>query len=46
MSQPKPRTLGELKSSGYQPQSIRAELRRNLIAALRSKADVKVFLNP
>ena len=27
----KPRTLGELKRSGYRPQSVKAELRKNLI---------------
>jgi len=32
----KPRTLGELKESGYQPLSIREEMRKNLIALLES----------
>lgn len=31
-----PKTLGELKSSGYQPFSIREEMRANLIARLES----------
>lgn len=38
MSQPK--TLGELKKSGYKPKSIKDELRENLIARLRSKEQV------
>src|SRR3954469_10528604 len=33
----KPRTLGELKKTGYTPQTVRGELRRNLLAALRDK---------
>jgi magnesium chelatase subunit I len=37
MSASKPRTLGALKRSGYQPETIRDELRRNLLAALRTK---------
>jgi magnesium chelatase subunit I len=32
----KPRTLGELKESGYQPLSIREEMRKNLIHLLES----------
>ncbi len=32
----KPRTLGELKESGYQPKSIREEMRSNLIRMLES----------
>lgn len=32
---PKPSTLGELRSSGYTPTSVRDELRRNLVDALR-----------
>ncbi len=31
-----PNTLGELKSSGYQPLPVKAELRKNLIAKLRA----------
>lgn len=30
------RTLGQLKAAGYQPESVKDELRRNLIARLRS----------
>ncbi|HUJ77068.1 MAG TPA: AAA family ATPase, partial [bacterium] len=33
---PKARTLGELKQSGYQPLSLREEMRKNLIAVLES----------
>lgn len=33
----RPTTLGELKASGYQPQSVRTELRRNLRAKLANK---------
>jgi magnesium chelatase subunit I len=32
-----PQTFGELKSSGYQPLPVKAEIRRNLIAKLRSR---------
>ena len=31
-----PATLGELKASGYQPEPVKAEIRRNLIARLHS----------
>ena len=31
----RPRTLGELKASGYRPESVKQEMRRNLIAKLR-----------
>ena len=31
-----PRTLGELKAAGYQPQSVREEMRKNLIAAMEA----------
>ena len=34
------RTLGELKKSGYQPRSVKQELRDNLIAKLQSKEEV------
>jgi magnesium chelatase subunit I len=33
----KPQTLGELKSSGYAPRSVKEELRRNLRCALEKK---------
>jgi magnesium chelatase subunit I len=32
----RPRTLGELKSSGYRTRSVKDELRANVIARLRS----------
>lgn len=35
-TKPAPRTLGELKASGYQPVSIREELRRNVIARIEA----------
>ncbi len=34
------KTIGELKASGYQPVSIREEMRRNLIAMIRKKKTV------
>ena len=34
------RTLGDLKKSGYQPRSIKAELRANLIEKIKNKEDV------
>lgn len=34
----RPRTIGELKQSGYQPVSVKAEMRRNLIRKLKSEA--------
>jgi len=34
------KTLGELKSSGYQVQTVRKEMRRNLISKLQAKEDV------
>ena len=40
MTQPTIKTLGELKKSGYQPRSVKQELRDNLIAKLRSKEEV------
>jgi len=36
MATPQPRTLGELKSSGWRSRSVRDELRGNLVAAIRS----------
>ena len=36
MTSNRPRTVGELKASGYQPLGVKDELRRNLIAKLRS----------
>src|SRR5687767_15774891 len=32
-------TLGELKKSGYQPRSIKEEIRQNLIAKLKKQED-------
>ena len=32
----RPRTVGELKASGYEPLSVRDEMRRNLIARIRT----------
>ncbi|MCZ7645487.1 MAG: magnesium chelatase [Planctomycetota bacterium] len=37
MAAPKPTTVGELKRSGYRPCGLKDELRRNLIAKLKSK---------
>ncbi|MBO0358938.1 sigma 54-interacting transcriptional regulator [Hymenobacter sp. BT186] len=34
------RTLGQLRASGYQPRSVKQELRDNLIAKLQSKEEV------
>lgn len=34
------KTLGELKASGYQPKSIKEELRQNLIQAIKNKQNV------
>lgn len=31
------KTLGELKDSGYQPRSIKEEIRQNLIAKLKKE---------
>ena len=36
----RPTTLGELKSSGYQPQSVKEEMRRNLLMKLRQREPV------
>src|SRR3954471_21197017 len=33
---PKPATLGQLKETGYQPSSVKDELRRNVIRKLRA----------
>jgi magnesium chelatase subunit I len=40
MQQPTIRTLGELKKSGYQPRSVKDELRANLIEKIRRKETV------
>ncbi|MEV0677587.1 ATP-binding protein [Actinosynnema sp. NPDC050436] len=34
-----PKTLGELRAAGYEPRGVKAELRDNLVAALRAKRD-------
>ena len=34
------RTLGDLKKSGYQPRSVKDELRANLLQKIHSKADI------
>jgi magnesium chelatase subunit I len=36
----RPKTLGELKASGYQPLSVREEMRRNLIAMIKEEKTV------
>src|SRR5206468_12095838 len=36
MSHPRPATLGQLKETGYQPSSVKDELRRNTIMKLRA----------
>jgi len=36
----KARTIGELKTSGYQPVSIREEMRHNLITMIKKKTDI------
>jgi magnesium chelatase subunit I len=33
----RPRTLGELKKSGYKSTSVKEEMRRNLIARIRRR---------
>ncbi|HOE97126.1 MAG TPA: magnesium chelatase [Candidatus Sumerlaeota bacterium] len=35
-----PRTLGELRASGYQPRRIREEIRHNMIVALRERRPI------
>jgi magnesium chelatase subunit I len=40
MAASKPATLGELRSAGYGPESVKQELRRNVIARLRSGRSV------
>jgi magnesium chelatase subunit I len=39
-TQTRPRTLGELRASGYQPRTIREEMRANLIAKIRKGEDL------
>lgn len=40
MSKPTTATLGELRATGYQPTSIKDELRRNLIARIEDKSTI------
>src|SRR5216110_921680 len=40
MSHPSPASVGQLKKSGYQPCSVKDELRRNLIAKLRKNEEL------
>src|SRR6187551_1181154 len=40
MSHPKITTLGQLKETGYQPSSVKDELRRNLIRKLKSNEEL------
>jgi magnesium chelatase subunit I len=39
-TQPKPRTLGELRTSGYKVRSVRQEMRANLLQALTDKRPI------
>src|SRR6476469_2842226 len=36
MSHPRPATVGQLKETGYQPSTVKDELRRNVIRKLRA----------
>ena len=36
MSHPRPATVGQLKETGYQPRSVKDELRRNVIRKLKA----------
>jgi magnesium chelatase subunit I len=36
MTDPRPRTLGELKATGYQPVGVKEEMRRNLVRKLQT----------
>lgn len=38
--QSRPKTIGDLKASGYSPLSIREEMRRNLIALIKAKKPI------
>jgi magnesium chelatase subunit I len=40
MSHPRPATVGQLKETGYQPCSVKDELRRNLIKKLKSDEEL------
>ena len=36
----RPRTLGELRASGYKPRSVKEELRENMIARIKAGGDL------
>jgi len=38
--QTKPKTIGELRASGYQPKSVREEMRRNLMTMVKEGKDI------
>lgn len=38
--QSKPKTIGELRASGYQPKSVREEMRRNLMTMVKEGKDI------
>src|SRR5580658_4536981 len=40
MSHPRPATVGQLKDSGYQPCSVKQELRRNVIQKLKAREEL------
>ena len=40
MTSNRPRTVGELKSSGYEPRTVKDELRQNLITKLKADEDI------
>src|SRR5438270_2330004 len=40
MSHPRPATVGQLKETGYQPCSVKDEMRRNVLAKLRNNEDL------
>ncbi len=40
MNHPRPATVGQLKEKGYQPLSVKEELRRNVIRKLRDKEEL------
>src|SRR5436190_22920246 len=40
LAAPAPTTLGELRKTGWRPRPVKAELRDNLVAALRSDEDL------
>ena len=40
MTSDRPRTVGELKSSGYEPRTVKDELRQNLITKLKAGEDI------